>query len=135
MNISQLRTVRIAATAVAVVCAAPATAQTVDTTEWICEFCPFEDGYRADYEFGATSVSDESAYFGNARGLGDDGVHADINGDGSYTTENQRIRWQAEDLGLDARSLAIEGGRQGQYDYRLAFRQLPRLESITTQTV
>ena len=43
--------------------------QAVDTSEWACEYCPFEEGYRADFEVGAMNVSDDSAYFGDATGL------------------------------------------------------------------
>ena len=30
----------------------------VDTSNWECEFCPFEDGYKAEVSVGATQVSD-----------------------------------------------------------------------------
>ena len=58
-----------AVTAIGSLALAPAAfAQTVDTSDWACEYCPFQEGHEGDYEVGATSVSDDSAYFGNATG-------------------------------------------------------------------
>ena len=45
-----------------------------DTSDWLCESCPFEDGYRATLDTGLTSVSDEASRFGNATGLDSDGL-------------------------------------------------------------
>lgn len=115
--------------------ASPAVSQPVDTSEWTCEFCPFESGYRADYEISAINVSDNSAYLGDATGFGDDGIYVNVDGDGSYSSEAQQLRWSIVDLGVDARSVALEGGRQGTFDYRLAYQQLPRQQFFTTETV
>ncbi len=107
----------------------------VDTTEWVCEFCPFEDGYRADYALGATSVSEDSAYFGDATGYDEEGVYANLYGNGSFVTDSQRLRWSVADLGLDSRSVALEGGRSGSLDYALTYRELPRRVFDTTTTI
>lgn len=110
-------------------------AQAVDTSEWVCEFCPFESGARADVGVGATSVSDDSAYFGDATGYDEDGVYADVDGTGSYASEAHRMRWAVEDLGLDARAAALEGGKPGSYDYHVGYRELPRRRFNTTRTI
>ena len=60
-------------------------AQNVDTSEWVCEFCPFEAGHSANYEVGASSVSDDSAYLGNATGYDEKGAFANLDGDGTYS--------------------------------------------------
>jgi MtrB/PioB family decaheme-associated outer membrane protein len=114
---------------------AGAGAQAVDTSEWLCEFCPFESGHQGDYEVGATSVSDDSAYIGDATGYDEDGIYANLDGDGAVTRDGHRLRWTLEDLGLDSRSAAIDGTKSGQFDYRLAYRELPRRQFNTTATV
>ena len=110
-------------------------AQSVDTSEWICEFCPFQSGYHGDYEAGATSVSDDSAYAGDATGYDQAGVYADLGGDGGYARDGHRLHWTVEDLGLDSRSAVIDGTKAGQFDYRLAYRELPRRQFNTTATI
>ena len=40
----------------------------VDTSDWKCESCPFDAGYRAEVSAGATNVSDDAARFGNYTG-------------------------------------------------------------------
>ncbi len=112
-----------------------ASAQAVDTSEWTCEFCPFESGHRADYDVGAGNVSDDSAYLNDASGLGEEGVYAIAEGVGTYTNDSHRLQWTAEDLGLDSRFAALEGSRQGTFDYYLSYRELPRREFITTESI
>jgi MtrB/PioB family decaheme-associated outer membrane protein len=107
----------------------------VDTSEWACESCPFESGYRADYELGAIYVDDDSARFGNATGLDEEGTYADVNGEGRYVNDGYRLDWYLEDLGLDSRVAEIEGGRQGSYDFHLGYREIPYRRFDTTQTV
>lgn len=114
---------------------APSQAQAVDTSDWVCEFCPFESGHQADYDIGAAVISDDSAYFYNASGLGEEGVVALIDGEGSYTSEGQQLEWTIEDLGLDSRFAELRGGRQGKYDYKLAYRQIPQRKFITTDSI
>jgi MtrB/PioB family decaheme-associated outer membrane protein len=119
----------------AAVLATAAQAQTVDTSAWVCEFCPFEDGHRADYELGGTNVDEDSAYFGDATGYDEDGVYANVDGSGAYASEAYRLRWAAEDLGLDSRVIELEGGRPGSYDFNLGYRELPRRQFNTTATI
>ena len=115
--------------------AADGNAQNVDTSEWVCEFCPFEAGHSANYEVGASSVSDDSAYLGNATGYDEKGAYANLDGDGTYSGENHRLDWYAEDLGLDSRVLEIDGGKPGTYSYSLDWSELPYRQFITTSTV
>lgn len=110
-------------------------AQVVNTSEWICEFCPFESGNRADLEVGASTVSDDSAYFGDASGYSEEGVYANVDGEGSYASDGHQLRWTVEDLGLDSRFAELTGGRQGIFDYAVAYRQLPQHRYFTTDTI
>ncbi len=114
---------------------ADAAAHGVDTSDWACQYCPFEVGTRGDYEIGVKSASDDSAYFGDATGYDKEGAYADLNGQGSMVSEHYRMRWSLEDLGLDSRSVMLEGNRPGRFDYRLAYREIPRRQFNTTATV
>jgi MtrB/PioB family decaheme-associated outer membrane protein len=115
--------------------ASPALSAETDTSSWRCEFCPFESGHRADYELGATEVSDDSAYFGDASGYAEEGTYLNVDGKGSYHNDGYQMRWTIEDLGLDSRFAEVSGGRQGTYDYHLAYRQIPRHIFDTTDTI
>lgn len=107
----------------------------VDTSEWLCESCPFETGYRAGYEAGATLVSDEDARSGNATGYDSDGAYVNLDGAGNYVSDGYQLNWNVEDLGLDSRNLTIDGGRQGIYGFYAAFRELPYRRFDSTRTI
>ena len=113
----------------------PAAAQSVDTSEWICEFCPFETGYRGDYDVGTTVVSDDSAWFGNATGYDEEGAYLNLSGNGSYVTETLVWDWTADELGLDSRSATAGVRRPGSFEVDFGYSELPRREFITTQTI
>lgn len=134
-NASRTRALLIVATAVAAMTVSVAYAQQADTSGWACEFCPFESGHSGDYQLGASSVSDDSAYFGNASGYSDEGAYINIDGKGAYRSEGQQLRWTFEGLGLDSRFAELAGGNQGRYAYKLAYREIPRDRFFTTQTV
>ena len=100
----------LAASAAALVAPGLSHAQ-VDTSEWLCEYCPFDSGYRADVEVGATYVSDDAARFGNGTGLDKKGTDADVNGAGHYANDGFQLDWQLADLGLDSRAASLEAAR------------------------
>jgi MtrB/PioB family decaheme-associated outer membrane protein len=134
-EITGMRFVIIFVTAIATLFASSALTAEVDTSAWICEFCPFESGHRADYELGASYVSEDSAYIGDASGYAEEGAYLNVDGQGSYYDDSYQMQWTVEDLGLDSRSAEISGGRQGTYDYHLSYRQLPRHVYDTTATI
>ena len=107
----------------------------VDVSEWLCESCPFEDGYHADYEAGTTYVSDEDVRFGNVTGYDTDGLYLNVDGDGVYTRNGYRQSWRVEDLGLDSRVVNIAGGKQGSYGYELEFSELPARVLGSTESI
>jgi MtrB/PioB family decaheme-associated outer membrane protein len=112
-----------------------ANAQAVDTSDWACEYCPFQQGHEGDYEVGASSVSDDSAYFGNATGYDEKGTYANLDGQGTYASDTHRMRWTLEDLALDSRVAELEGGRPGKFDYNIGFSQIPNRQFNTTSTI
>jgi MtrB/PioB family decaheme-associated outer membrane protein len=107
----------------------------VDTSDWKCELCPFESGYRADTVVGADYVSDDAYRFGNATGYDEAGVYLQLDGEGHYASEDYRLDWYAEDLGLDSRAFAVEGGRPGRFGFHLGYDELPYRLFDTTSTV
>ena len=59
----------------------PALAGAVDTSNWTCETCPFDKaGTTGTVEAGAGAVSDDSARFGDYRGLQKKGAFAVLGG-------------------------------------------------------
>jgi len=131
-TVPKTRNLIFVAITVAAMAATMAQAQQVDTSAWECEFCPFESGNRADYQLGASSVSDDAAYLGDASGYSEEGVYANVDGEGSYASEGHQLRWSVEDLGLDSRYAELAGGRQGTFDYNLSYREIPRTQFFTT---
>lgn len=119
----------------AIALAPAAGAQEVDTSEWACEYCPFQQGHEGDYEVGAGSVSDDSAYFGNATGLDEEGAYGNLDGHGAYASGAYRMDWTVEDLGLDSRAAELEGSHAGKFDYNVGFRQMPYRQFNTTSTI
>jgi MtrB/PioB family decaheme-associated outer membrane protein len=126
---------RILITLIAVLGAPTLSFAQVDTSEWLCESCPFDEGYRASYEAGATYVSDDAARFGNATGYDKQGGYINLDGEGHYTDDGYSMDWYIEDLGLDSRVAELEGGRQGSFGYYLGYRELPYRLFDTTRTV
>ena len=106
-----------------------------DTSNWKCEFCPFDEGTRANYEAGTAIVHNDAARFGNANGYDDNGGYMVLAGQGSHSGDNLLVSWALEDLGLESRYLAVEAGRPGRYDVSLSYRGLPYRLFDTTQTV
>ncbi len=111
-----------------------ATAQP-DTSDWKCEYCPFEKGVRAEYKAGGGTVTDDAVRFGNANGYDEQGGYVIAAGDGSYTGDGLQLSWYLEDLGLDSRAARIEAGRPGSYEVSIAYRGLPYRLFDTTDTV
>ena len=107
-----------------------------DTSNWKCESCPFDEGYRAEVDAGATYVGEDGAIrFGNATGYDDKGGYANVDGQGRYVSDGYQLDWYLEDLGLDSRVFELDGGRQGTFGVRVGYRELPYRRFDTTRTV
>ena len=114
-------------TAAAAALLAPAAAMAqVDTSDWNCEYCPFEDGYRADYSAGGSYVNEDAARFGNGTGLDEKGAYADLDGEGRFLNEGgTEVTWYAEDLGLDSRVFEFGLGKPGKFGLEFGYSELP----------
>lgn len=117
------------------VSAARAEPPAVDTSNWKCEYCAFEEGFSGEVEVGAGHVSGDSFKFGEYNGLEEEG---------GFFVGNATARYRAEDatyldllfydLGLDSRSLRVEGGKQGKYKLFLEYDEIPHNISDSTAT-
>jgi hypothetical protein len=97
----------------------------VDTSDWNCEYCPFDEGYRAEYEAGGSYVNEDAARFGNGTGLDEKGAYIDLNGEGRYLKDGTEVTWYAEDLGFDSRVFEFGAGKAGKFGIDLGYRELP----------
>ncbi len=108
----------------------------VDTSNWKCELCPFEEpGRSGSVDVGLGNVSEDSFKFGEYTGL---------NEKGGYLIGNAELRLRGEDahywninasnLGLDSRELTAEGGRQGKYKLFFDYDELPHFISDSAST-
>ena len=106
----------------------------VDTSDWACESCPFDEGYRAEVEVGATNASDDVARFGNYTGYDDIGTYGNVDGQGRYNGDGYLLDYVIEDLGLDSRVFELEVGVPGTFGIQFAYRDLPfrRFDKTTT---
>ena len=112
-----------------------AAAANVDTSAWKCETCPYPKGMTGAVEVGVGQVSDSSTTFGNFSGLDRKGSHLvlgtalSLHGAGGYYAD-----LNAADLGTDIRSLSAQSGREGLYNLRLGYAELPRYEAEGART-
>ncbi len=106
-----------------------------DTSGWKCERCPFPAGHEAEVSIGSSYVSDDTAYIGDTTGYDEKGAYANVDGNGLLAAGSHRLSWRAEDLGLDSRAVELDGSQAGRFDYRLAYRELPRHRYDTTSTI
>ena len=106
-----------------------------NTGEWTCSKCPFPKGYQADATLGGGYLDQSSAKFGQYTGLDEKGGYVVADAEGSYTAESgYGLSYELTDLGLDSRSIDIEGGRQGAYEFGLHYDRVPVPIWDTTQT-
>jgi len=115
----------------------PATdlAANVDTSKWKCKYCAFEEGFNGEVELGAGYVSDSSFKFGEYNGLYDEGTYFIGNAIASYRDEDANyMNLFIRDLGLEKRSLGIEGGKQGKYKLFLRYDEIPHYITDTAMT-
>ena len=106
----------------------------VDTSDWKCESCPFDEGQRADYELGAGYVGDDAFRYGNGTGFDEKGGYANVNGEGSYASETLQARWRFEDLGIDSREISATVGNQGRWEVSFDYDELPWRRYDVTRT-
>lgn len=126
---------RIARVAPLMMLAPALSAAEVDTSEWACESCPFDQGYRAQVSAGATSVSDDAARFGNYTGYDEEGVYGNLDGQGRFNEDGYRLDYTMQDLGLDSRAFSLSIDSEGLFGVNVGYRELPFRRFDTSRTV
>ena len=106
-----------------------------DTSEWKCEYCPFNQSDGGNYSLGVGVVSDDAARFGNGTGYDEEGAYPLLDGEGSRTGENMRLAWEFSDLGIDSRYFRFDAIRPGTYDFNVSYRGIPYRLFDSTSTV
>jgi len=106
-----------------------------DTSQWVCKFCAFDEGFSGTVDFGIGNVSEDSFKFGEYSGLYEKGVF--LIGDAALRSRGENANYwnvDASNLGLDSRSLGVEGGKQGTYKIHFNYDELPHYISDSTAT-
>ena len=101
-----------------------------DISNWPCEYCEFEEGWSGDLTLGAGRVSDDSFKFGEYNGLNEEGGYLIADGNLRYRSEDaEYLDVSVSDLGLDSRSMNLEVGTQGSYDFYISYDEIPHYVS------
>ena len=107
----------------------------VDTSEWKCEYCPFEDGYRAVVDAGVDYVSDDAFRFGNGSGDDEKKAGLTLGGDGHFSKNGTEMSWYANDLAGGAPELIVSAGQPGKFEVELAYQEIPYRLFDSTSTI
>ncbi len=98
-----------------------------DKTKWVCKLCAISNGWFGDWELGLIYVDDPTPRFADYRGLSDDGIYFAGDGDTSYRNEQgYYFDFYGRNLGLSSRRLEMRGGKQGSYELRAKYQEIPR---------
>ncbi|MGD8639481.1 MAG: MtrB/PioB family decaheme-associated outer membrane protein [Gammaproteobacteria bacterium] len=110
--------------------------QSVDRSEWRCQYCAFEQGTKTRVEAGLGYVSEDSFKFGEYTGLHEQGGFLIGNLTSRYRNSENALYWDitGTDLGLDSRMISLEGGKQGRYALWLSYDELPQYLSNSAHT-
>lgn len=92
----------------------------------VCDACPFPEGITGWMEGGVGYLGAEAFASPRHQGFDREGVYGMGNLDLRYWGK-EKGHWElvGTDLGLDAHSLSIQGGRQGRYRLRIRYDALP----------
>lgn len=113
-----------------------ATGETVDTSGWECNFCPFEDGQiESEVEAGSLHADGATAKSGEFDGISEDGWYFVVDGvTGARQEGGSYWRVTAQDLGLDNGAVLATAGREGRWRVDLGYAGSPRNVYDTTVT-
>ncbi len=108
--------------------------QAPDTSSWVCEFCPPAESQSGSFSLGVGWVDDLSYKFEDFTGL-DEGGYLVAGGSALRTTETDYWRFDAHQLGLRSREIAVDGGKPGSYRLRLAYVELPQFITDSARSI
>ena len=111
------------------------TPSTPDTSKWVCKLCPAPGGWIGNWDIGLIWVDDPTPKFADYRGLIDDGAYLAASGDSFYRNDKgYYFDFYGRNLGLDSRALDMRGGKQGFYELRANYSEIPRYLGHGTRT-
>jgi MtrB/PioB family decaheme-associated outer membrane protein len=91
-----------------------------------CKYCPDYSGWSGWVEAGIGYQDQDDYHFGRYTGEVDEGFLVNADGEVNYRNQDGTfVEGQAEDLGIDARRVWVEGGRQGRYSIGLEYDRIP----------
>jgi len=94
----------------------------VDTSRWTCSQCPFLNGTAGEVTGGALYAGGANAKFGQYTGINHTGAYVDAAGSGQWRdSDGNFANLGLERLGLASRDGALDAGREGRYDVRVAY--------------
>ncbi|NNK32932.1 MAG: MtrB/PioB family decaheme-associated outer membrane protein [Xanthomonadales bacterium] len=97
-----------------------------DTSTWECKLCLVSQGWMGDWGLGLIYVDDPTPKFADWRGLDDDWF-IEASGQSSYRSEaGNYFDITGRNLGLESRVLEARGGKQGTYELRARYQEVPR---------
>jgi MtrB/PioB family decaheme-associated outer membrane protein len=108
-----------------------------DFEQWQCRFCPFpEQGLEGNVGASVLHVSEDSARFGDFTGLDEKGAYPNADAALVYRAGGgYAVSMDAQNLGLDSRSIDLRAGRQGSWVVDLSWDEIPRRLDDSVQTV
>jgi MtrB/PioB family decaheme-associated outer membrane protein len=107
-----------------------------DTSQYLCERCPFPEAWTGYVLFGGGYVSSDFSDFGDFGGLEEKGLYAGLGADLIRRWADGRyLDLYADRLGLNSRTLSLQGGRQGDYDVHLDYAEISRFRTMEAQTI
>ena len=106
-----------------------------DTSKWVCKLCPISGGWMGEWDLGLIYVNDPTPKFADYRGLIDDGFYLEASGDTSYRDDNgYYFDFIGRNLGIRSRDLDMRGGKQGTWEARAHYQEIPRYLGYGTTT-
>jgi MtrB/PioB family decaheme-associated outer membrane protein len=97
-----------------------------DTSAWKCEQCPFVEGYGGDAEIGALYAHGANFSYGRYTGIDRSTTYADVAAAGQYrSADGTNASFDLEDLGLASRAGTASIGREGRFDVKVDYDDIP----------
>lgn len=112
-----------------------AQAQDAEPAIYSCKQCVKYTGWRGDLDFGMGYVTDDSLRFGDYRGLEEKGYTLALDGDLHFRDlQGWYFDLYAQNLALSSRELDLRGGKQGGFELRFGWQEIPKYRGYGTAT-
>jgi MtrB/PioB family decaheme-associated outer membrane protein len=108
----------------------------INASQWQCKWCPEADrNVESNLEGGVGYVTNDSYKFGDYTGLNEKGAYVLADADARVRgDEGGYLDAEVRNLGLDSRSVDLQGGLQGKVQLRASYDQLPKFITDSAHT-